>query len=334
MSGFGRFLLYNLGASLAAGLLAWLAVMAALRLLRAKNAFLYASFLALPLVKSILVLLGIGLVFPWRWFSLWQRLSLPPQVMFPILVGWLVLAGLTYRLLVRRVRIEMLAQAHLPDGDEDERLKAALACIRQAYQVSPCCQAGETVCCISDQIPQAPHLLVSERVRSPAALVEGGTPVIIFPVGLLSRLDDQELAFALAHELNHFALHKPGGWSAGNLRLLALISPVALLIANTLHREEEKACDDLAVRMLGTPAVYASMLMKSYQFARNQGSSAWRPVMPLAPELLGGKPFLSKRIERLLEPQPEGIRWYQSRLVTWPIWMVLLYLLFFARFGP
>ena len=65
MKGLLDFALYNLAGSLIAGLLAWMMVMAALRLLSVRTPFLYASFLALPLVKSGLVLLGIGLVFPW-----------------------------------------------------------------------------------------------------------------------------------------------------------------------------------------------------------------------------------------------------------------------------
>jgi hypothetical protein len=328
-----RFFLYNLLSSLAAGLLAWAIVMLVLRLLRARSAFLYASFLALPLVKSIFILLGMGLVFPWNGLVAWHRQALPPQEILPFVLTWFVTAWFAYRLLVRQARVDLLASSAIPTGETEQRLKGALVGIQGAYQQLPCCQTGETACCISDRIPADPRLLVSESLRSPVALVEGGTPVIIFPQGLLPHLDDQELALALAHELNHFALRKPGGWSAGNLRVLAFISPVALLLANALHHEEEKACDDLAVRMLGTPEVYASMLMKSYQFARAHHPARWRQQIPVMPELMGLKPFLSERIERLLEPFPENTRWYQSGLITWPLWGILLYVLFIAHIG-
>ena len=48
---------------------------------------------------------------------------------------------------------------------------------------------------------------------------------------------------------------------------------------------------------------------------------------------MGTKPFLSQRIERLLGETPVRRGWVQSLLITWPVWGLLLYLLFFARFG-
>ncbi len=59
-----RFLVYNLLLSLAAGLLAWLLVMAALRLMRIGSSVQGLTLLSLPLFKSFLILLGIGVVFP------------------------------------------------------------------------------------------------------------------------------------------------------------------------------------------------------------------------------------------------------------------------------
>lgn len=331
MTGLERFALYNLAASLMAGLVAWAAVMVALKMLRARAAFLYASFLALPLLKSLFILLGLGLVLPWTGLSVWERQAAPVRLVLPFVLLWFGVALIVYQWLVKQARADLLLHASQPEPADDQRLRAALARLIQAYQQAGCCEAGETVCCLSDHIPPNPRLLVSNRLRSPTALVEGGLPMIVFPRGLIRCLDDDELALALAHELNHFALRRPGGWSAGNLRPLALVSPVALLLADSLHKEEEKACDDLAVRILGMPETYAGMLLKSYTFA-HQGTGQ-RTRLPVLPQLLGYKPFLSERIERLVNPSPLKSRWFQSRLVTWPFWVLLLYLLFFARFG-
>ena len=266
MKGLLDFALYNLAGSLMAGLLAWMMVMAALRLLSVRTPFLYASFLALPLVKSGLVLLGIGLVFPWGGFAAWQQRAVSPGSVLPFVLLWFGLALAAYYWLVARARADVLRHASPPPDRQEDRLQGALDRIAQAYRQTSCCEAGETVCCIADQVPANPRLLVSDWLRSPAALVEGGTPVILFPKALVELLDDHELTLALAHELNHFALRKPGGWSAGNLRILALVSPVALLLADELSRAEEKACDDLAVRMLGMPEVYAGMLIRATNF--------------------------------------------------------------------
>ncbi len=331
MTAFWRFGLYNLGASLAAGLLAYAAVKIALRLLKAQNAFLYASFLALPLVKSILILLGIGLIFPWSKLVNLSRQALPAIDILPFIILWFVASWSLYQWFVKRARADLLLVSAPPSGEEKARLENALEQVIRAYKKATCCEAGETVCCISDKIPTQPRLLLADKLRSPVALVEGGQPIIIFPKGFASCLDERELALALAHELNHFALRKPGGWSTGNLRILALVSPVALLLSGSLHREEEKACDDLAVRMLGGPEIYAEMLMKSYQFARQKTYPGWKKSF--LPQLLGTRSFLSERIERLLNKKRPARSWIQSSLFSWCVWVVLLYLLFFARLG-
>ena len=68
--------------------------------------------------------------------------------------------------------------------------------------------------------------------------------MIVFPAGLLERLNDGELSAALAHELAHFSLRRASWCSACNLSKLELVSPAALLSAEYLHREEEKAGAD------------------------------------------------------------------------------------------
>ncbi len=333
MPGLWRFLLYNVLASLAAGLVAWGVVWAALRLLRARSAFLHTSFLALPLVKSILVLLGIGLVLPVKGWLDTYGLVVPPRFVLPFALAWLAVSLAVYYALTRRARARLISGARTPTGEEGFRFNAALVCVLSAYRQSPCCEAGETICCISDKVPESPLLLVSETLRSPTALVSGGRPAVIFPAALVTRLDDAELALALAHELNHFAVRKPILRASGGLWLLMLVSPIAFLLAGYLHREEEKACDDLAVKILGQADVFAGMLLKSYQFARERRRASRLKPLPLLPQLLGYKTFLAERVERLLEPSRPGAGWLGSPLIIYPVWIVILYLLFFAHFA-
>jgi Zn-dependent protease with chaperone function len=328
-----RFLASNLAASLLAGILAWLLVTAALHLLRARSAFLHASFLALPLLKSILVLAGMGPAFPWpgSWFRAIQHQALPPLEALPFVLAWLGLAAGGYTWVVWQARRRVLRQAVPPGDKELARLSAALGRVTRAYAETPCCQAGEILCCISDLIPTQPQLMVSAALRSPLALVEGGAPLILFPRGLLDRLDDDELAMALAHELNHFALRKPVWRSSGILRRLILVSPIAFLLADYYQREEEKACDDLAVAVFKQPEVYAGMLLKSYQYAHQMAAPA--QPQPVLPGLLGGKAFFSRRVERLLAPAPAKASPTQLRALIYFTWVVLVYFIFLAQFG-
>jgi hypothetical protein len=335
MAGLLRFLIYNLAASLLAGVLAWLLVTAALRLLQVRSAFLHASFLALPLVKSILVLAGMGLAFPWPggWFRAVQLQAVPPLEAIPFVLIWFGLAAGSHALFAWQARQNLLRQAIMPDGESARRLQTALQRVENVYHMAPCCEAGEILCCISDRIPDSPRLMLSAALRSPLALLEGGQPVVLFPGALLPELDDTELALALAHELNHFALRRPAWQAPGLVSWLVLASPIAFLLADYYHREEEKACDDLAVAIFELPEVYAAMLLKSYRFARRQPFPAWSKPLPFFPALLGAKSFLSERVERLLKPAPSRQSWANFPLVTGALWVALLYFLFLSRLG-
>ena len=104
----------------------------------------------------------------------------------------------------------------------------------------------------------------------------------------------------MAHEVAHLAVRAPFPCSIEHVRGFATINPMAALMAAQLDREEEKACDDLATIALGGSDIYAEMLLKSYRFA----SGSVTPLMgrlQYVPQLLGIKPMLSERIERLLE---------------------------------
>jgi Zn-dependent protease with chaperone function len=257
-----RFLVYNLLFSLAAGLLAWLIVWAAVRLLGIRSSSLSFCFFSLPLVKAILILLGVGLIFPWpgEWFGKWHDLALPFSQALPILLIWAVTIYLFYLLIVRHARRTALQETQ-PVTEAAPRLSAAFETVLEGFRQVPCPQCSDDLCC-AVELKSKPRLLVSERLSSPLALTDGGEPLIIFPVGLVSRLSDAELAGALAHELAHFHLRRPNWCSAGTLQKLTLINPAASLVGEYLHRQEEKACDELAIAIVGQPEEFASMLTK------------------------------------------------------------------------
>ncbi len=326
----GRFLVYNLLSSLAAGLLAWLIVFAAIRLLGIRSSAIGFCFLSLPVFKSVLVLLGIGLIFPWpwQWFTTWHNLALAFGQVLPFVFLWSAGIYLIYLLVVQRARRAALEGAQ-PASEAAPRLVAVYQNILNDFHKLPCPQCGDDLCCTVEFNIQ-PRLLVSERLNSPLALTGGGEAAILFPTGLASRLGDDELRGALAHELAHFHLRRPGWCSAATLQKMTLINPVAGFLGEYMHRQEEKACDELAIAITGQPEVYAGMLTKSFRYAREQGNRNTTGRLQVLPRLAGFKPLLSERVEHLLDAIPSSRGWKQSRLVIWLVWAMIFSFLFFG----
>lgn len=314
-----QFLLYNLLPSLVIGAVAWLVVVAALTLFPIRKATIRLSLLAIPLVKSILILLGIGLILPWPepFFSELHSQALPPQQVLPYLIIWAGVIFLVYELVVRRARRRMLVNARQAPERLAQNLDSVITPINQ--NVSYICTNG-LECSMSKT--RKPQLLVSDDLNSPVALTAGGEPAVIFPSGLVPELTDTELKGALAHELTHFSLRWPGWCSVSLLRKMAIVSPTAGLVMTQINREEEKACDDMAVKITGDPEVYSDMLLKSYRYAL----AHQRPVegkLNILPRLLGVKPLLTERVERLLHPEPVTSGQWQQYVIACFLWFGL-----------
>jgi Zn-dependent protease with chaperone function len=325
-----RFVIYNLLVSLAGGILAWLIVIAVMRILRIRSSSLSLCFLALPLFKSMLLLVGVGLVFPWpgQLFEKWHKLALPFSQVWPFFLLWAGGAYLVYRLIIGRARQAVLRGAR-PASEAAPSLAAAFDAVLRVYQQLSCPKCSDDLCGVSKQRPH-PRLLVSDRIDSPLALTDGGEPAVIFPVGLISRLNSAELAGALAHELAHFVLRRPDWCSVGTLQKLILVDPAASLVGEYLHRQEEKACDDLAVTITGQPEVYADMLTKGYRFSNEHSREMVISRFHALPRLLGFRPLLSDRIEHLLDQESSAGGIVQSPVIISLVWVGLMSVLFFS----
>jgi beta-lactamase regulating signal transducer with metallopeptidase domain len=315
VNAFSQFLVYNLLASLAAGLVAWFVILAILNVLNIRSLAARLCFLSLPLIKSTLVLLGFGLILPWPkpFFSDLNARAVPFHQVLPYLLIWVGAVTIAYGLSMEAARQVVLRGAR-PASQTVPRLEEALE--RALLQV------GRLQC----RIKRRPRLLVSENLTSPAALF-GKDLFIIFPAGLLERLDDDELAAVVAHELAHFSLRRSFWCSSHWLSKFELVSPSAMLSSEYLRREEEKACDEIAASLLASPADYAALLTKCYRFAsqKNQVESTRLAVLP---RLLGLKPLLSERVEYLLNSAGRGTAWHPPRYLMCLAWALVLVLLF------
>lgn len=279
------------------------------------------SLLYAPLIKSILVLLGFGLVITWP-RDLWESLrseAVPYYVVLPILLVWLGIVIVVRHFFIQNAR--QMALTNTGKANESyPRLAQSMSRVLEAYSRNRGVMAGEgMICCLNTSVPQAELLVSHGNAKSPLVITQGERPVIVFPDSLIEQLSDDELDGALAHEYAHFQLRNPSWCSSEAMQYLTPISPMARLLSTQLSMEEEKACDDMAVRILGKPDVYAEMLLKSYRFSQLKGNRVSRFVEWL-PQVTGGKPIIYERIERLLHSHTisRGMRFqYLMACLSW-----------------
>lgn len=298
MSTLQQFLLYNLLPGLVAGALAWVAVLGGIELLRIGHGSLRFCLLGFPLVKSTFVVLGVGMVLPWprEVFGAWYANALPLRAVLPAYLAITVVALTGRALLVRRARGLALRDT-LPAEENSPRLVRALDRVMAAYESQEARLIGV---CQYAPIPGRPELLITRRPLHSPLVVTAGRPTIVFPERLVHDLTDKELQGAIAHEVAHLCLRRHTICSTENVKAIVAVNPMAALMAAQLHREEEKACDDMATVALGDPETYAEMLLKSYRFATHDAVPVFGQLQ-YVPQLLGIKPILSERIERLLD---------------------------------
>ena len=325
-----QFILYNLLPSLAAGVLTWLVVYAAITWLRIEHAPHRLPLLYAPVVKSVLILLGVGSVLPWprAIFMAWHVKMLSFDRVLPYLLLWAGLVLLARFIFVQRAQ-RLALQNTEPAEQVAPRLAHSMSGVLAAYRncPHPMQRTKGMICYINHDLRQ-PQLLVSNRkLTSPLVLTSADRPVIVFPAELVTQLDDDELEGALGHELAHFMLRNPAWCAPINVRHLTSVSPIAGLLATQLQHEEEKACDDMAINALGKPEAYAAMLLKSYRFAAERSNHLGDRLRVL-PQLLGGKSRLTERVERLLQAgMPLSNQRWQA-LVTCLLWGGIWYLFF------
>ncbi len=318
-----RFTFYNLLPSLIAGLATWILVSLALNILNIRNGQLRLPLLYTALVKSVLVLLGIGLILPVPrgFFAGLRAQAFPWESVLPFALVWLGIVLIVRHWFVQSARRRLVGEA-LPTAQSASRLDIALDRMLTAYARSSSNMVGDGLvqCCVPLQSQFArPELLISEELHTPMVLTEGDTPTILFPAGLVSRLEDDELTAALAHEYAHFLVRRPFCCSELALRRVLPVSPIAGLLATRLNHEEELACDDAAVSVLGNPEAFASMLVKSYRFTAAQ-RPRYATSLQWVPRLLGNKAGVSERVERLVQkaaPAERTLLQYGAACLAW-----------------
>lgn len=125
-------------------------------------------------------------------------------------------------------------------------------------------------------------------------------PLVLFPIGLASRLSTDAVEALLAHELAHIKRHD---YLINLLQRLVetllFYHPVVWWLSRRIRQEREHIADDLAAQALGSPRRMALALTQL---------SDWQPAIPLFANAAHGG-HLMKRITRLIKPQHMAFGW-------------------------
>jgi len=119
---------------------------------------------------------------------------------------------------------------------------------------------------------KAIRLVESALVHTP--MVAGHLkPVILFPIGMINRLDPREAEAILAHELAHILRHNYlFNILQSIVETLFYFHPAVWWLSGTIRQEREIAADDDAIRMTGNPMQYAKALVLVQDMARMPAS--------------------------------------------------------------
>ncbi len=140
----------------------------------------------------------------------------------------------------------------------------------------------------------APRLVLTDS-GNPGSLALGRCGYIFVPVTIAVQLDNEELEALFAHEIGHIA-KRDGlvGLVAKICRNLMLFNPLAYIVLSKLENEQEKAADELALKLGCTRLGLASCLLKSYRLGDQ------RIGLPVT-ALLNREIEIERRIRRLLD---------------------------------
>jgi len=134
-------------------------------------------------------------------------------------------------------------------------------------------------------------------------------PVVLFPVALATQLDPKQVEAILVHELSHIRRNDYLiNLVKTCIETLLFFNPFVWLTTKFIHIEREHACDDLVVKITGTPLTYAHALLKLELLRDTQ-----TPALSLA--ATGKNQHLYQRIKRITDMKTNYINAKQQFLI-------------------
>lgn len=139
------------------------------------------------------------------------------------------------------------------------------------------------------------QLLESALVKSPV-LVGYLKPIILFPIGMINRLETEEAEAVLAHELAHVLRHDYlFNLLQGLIEAIFYFNPAVWWLSAKVREEREMAADELAIQITGDSLGFAKALVLMQEMAAARGGT--QPALAFAGNR---KSQLFNRIQRIL----------------------------------
>lgn len=159
----------------------------------------------------------------------------------------------------------------------------------------------------------APRIGVIEDLRPNAFTIGyGRKAILVFSVGLLNLLNEDELAAVTSHELVHL---KNGDFFfktiSNTLNIISFFNPFAYIMSSAAQREREALADESGAELLEEPKLLAKTLVKVYEALKSlprEGivtclSSALLLTFPITrkPRIYVTHPPVSQRVRNIIE---------------------------------
>ncbi|HEY9535064.1 MAG TPA: M56 family metallopeptidase, partial [Mucilaginibacter sp.] len=125
-------------------------------------------------------------------------------------------------------------------------------------------------------------------------------PIILMPAAITLRLSTEEVEAVLLHELAHV---KRNDYLLNFIQqvigILLFFNPFARLVGKIINEERENCCDDMVVRVTGSPFIYVQALLKLEENKQYQ----WQLALAATTK----KYALLNRIERIMKTKTHTV---------------------------
>jgi Zn-dependent protease with chaperone function len=266
-------------------------VLIVIRVAGVKSATTRNGLYGAALVKATFTLAGFGALLPitGSFWADYQEQVLPPSQIAPVLLLWVGLMLVLRNFMARRALRS--AGNETVSGSMAKRVDQAVERVTSKFRSQPQIVCLSITCNVPSDLSK-PTVVLSSSARTPAIAESMSPPALVLPIRVVEKLDDAELEGVVAHEMAHIVINgSQPGCSPGWARFVRWASPLNVLFARFMSREEELACDEVAGRTTGNPEALASALLKAHRLSQTDQLRVFAPLATLTIQ----RRFLSQR---------------------------------------
>ena len=182
-----------------------------------------------------------------------------------------------------------------------------------------------------------PKIGIVEDLRPNAFTIGyGRKAILVFSIGLLNILNEEELAAVASHELAHLKHHDFFFKTLSNtLNIISFFNPFAYITASAAQREREMLADERGAKLLKHPELLAKALAKIYEALQTfpkesllvRLTSSLFLVSPIAwrPEILANHPRVNQRVKNIAKLTSKATSVYCNVATTLTLSLLIIF---------